>query len=131
MSFIVAITGGRDFYDYPHMKRVLGAVHRQRPISVIRNGGMTGADALSSYWAYENKVDTECFGAKWGSLDRRAGPERSREMLSWGECGNCCTTRHWEPDLLVAFPGGRGTNTAVDIARELNIAVLDHRGDKD
>lgn len=129
--FVVAITGGRDFYDYPHMKRVLEALHRQRPITEIRNGGMTGADALSSYWAYENKVDTECFGAQWRSLGKRAGPERSREMLKWSECGNCCSWRQDDADLLVAFPGGRGTDAAVRIARGLNIAVLDYRGDKD
>lgn len=127
MSFIVAITGGRDFYDYAHMKRVLGALHRQRPITVIRNGGMTGADALSSYWAYENQVDTHCYGALWGAEGRRAGPTRSRLMLTRGQ-----TLMVEVPaDLLVAFPGGRGTDAAVKTARELNIAVLDHRGDKD
>lgn len=123
MSFVVAITGGRDFDDYEHLKRVLDANHRQQGITVLRNGGMTGADALSSRWAYENQVDTECFGPKWGTHGRAAGPLRSRRMLG--------SSYFSHADLLVAFPGGRGTDAAVGIAREMNIPVLDHRGDKD
>lgn len=126
MSFVVAITGGRDFKDQQLLRTVLNALHAQRTITVIRNGGMTGADALSSRWAYEKKVDTECYGADWHSFGSAAGPLRNGQMLAGTGVGGDI-----HADLLVAFPGGRGTDSAVKIARELNIAVLDHRGDKD
>jgi hypothetical protein len=102
----VVITGGRDFADRDLLFAVLDDIHDTRgPITLIRNGGMTGADALSSRWAYERQVDTECVGALWGQYRKRAGPIRNEWMISRGT------------DVLVAFPGGRGTANTIEIAR--------------
>ena len=78
---IVVVTGGRDYPNTPRLFSVLDEIHVDTPISLIRNGGMTGADALSSRWAYSRKVDTECFGALWGQFGSGAGPERNVRML--------------------------------------------------
>lgn len=108
---IVTITGGRDFADRWLLFNVLDEIHSRHGIHLIRNGGMTGADALSSRWAYERLVNTECFGAKWGDHGKSAGPRRNNDMLAAGS------------DLLVAFPGGRGTQNTIEQARRLGIAV--------
>jgi hypothetical protein len=123
---IVVVTGGRDFADYEHVKSVLDALHGHGWIDVIRNGGMTGADALSSRWAYERKVNTECFGAKWGTWNTGGGPLRNAYMLEHDDLGNLKRA-----DLVVAFPGGFGTESCVSEARLRNMAILDRRGDKD
>lgn len=107
----VVVTGGRDFDDCELLFDVLDEIHAVTPITLIRNGGMTGADALSSRWAYERKVDTECLGALWGQFGPKAGPIRNEQML-------LRTT-----DRLVAFPGGRGTQHTVGVAHRLGIAV--------
>lgn len=109
----VVITGGRDFNNRDLLFRVLDEIHDDRPITLIRNGGMTGADALSSRWAYERKVDTECVGALWGQYGSKAGPLRNEWMLSR------------PTDILVAFPGGRGTRNTIDRARRLHFTVIE------
>lgn len=111
----IVVTGGRDFDDRALLFATLDGIHdgNRGPIALIRNGGMTGADALSSRWAYERLVDTECVGAKWGELGKRAGPIRNGWLL----------TR--PTDALVAFPGGRGTQSTIEIARRLRIEVVE------
>ncbi len=109
----VVITGGRDFDDRELLFKTLDAIHDDRPITLIRNGGMTGADALSSRWAYERKIDTECVGALWGTYGSKAGPLRNDWLLSR------------PTKLLVAFPGGRGTQSTIGIARRRRIEVIE------
>ncbi len=110
---IVVVTGGRDFDDRDLLFRTLDRIHDETPITLISNGGMTGADALSSRWAYERKVDTVCVGALWGKYGSKAGPIRNEWLLSG------------PTDLLVAFPGGRGTQSTIGIARRRGIEVIE------
>lgn len=117
---IVVVTGGRDFDDYAVLKARLDVLHIARRITVIRNGGMTGADALSSYWAYERKVDCECFGPKWRTFDYAAGPFRNHHMLTHDDQGNYRLAH-----LVAPFPGGRGTANCVKKAKSLGIEVAD------
>lgn len=107
----VVVTGGRDFADRSLLFGVLDGIHDATPVTLIRNGGMTGADALSSRWAYERRVDTECVGALWGKYGSKAGPIRNEWMLSR------------PTDLVVAFPGGRGTQHTIDRARRIGVIV--------
>lgn len=109
----VVITGGRDYDDRERLFAALDNIHAHTPITLIRNGGMTGADALSSRWAYERKVDTECVGALWGQYGGKAGPIRNTRMLGMGT------------DLLVAFPGGRGTANTVACASRSGIRIYE------
>lgn len=109
----VVVTGGRDFADRRLLFKTLDAIHDDRPITLVRNGGMTGADALSSRWAFERRVDTECIGALWGQYGSSAGPIRNEWLLSR------------PTGLLVAFPGGRGTQNTLDIARRHHIEVVE------
>ncbi|HVM95122.1 MAG TPA: hypothetical protein VMT89_01980, partial [Candidatus Acidoferrales bacterium] len=52
------------------------------------------------------------FMADWRRNGRAAGPIRNQQMLTEGK-----------PDLVVAFPGGRGTRDMVNKAKAANVAV--------
>ena len=54
------------------------------------------------------------YRADWEGLGRKAGPIRNQQMLDEGK-----------PDLVVAFPGGRGTANMMRIAREAGIEVIE------
>jgi hypothetical protein len=52
--------------------------------------------------------------AEWETLGRKAGPIRNERMLTEGK-----------PDLVVAFPGGRGTAHMTRLAREAGVEVVE------
>jgi hypothetical protein len=60
-------------------------------------------------------VDELAFPADWERHGRKAGPIRNRTMLAVGK-----------PDLVVAFPGRRGTEHMVAIARNANVPILEN-----
>lgn len=105
----IVVTGGRDFNDADLVNRVLTRIDP----SEIAEGGASGADRLVALWAHENDVPCTTFPAKWALHGRAAGPIRNRQMLE-----------EFSPDLLVAFPGGRGTANAVSLAEKMNIPVV-------
>lgn len=90
----------------------LSSIHMARRISVLIHGGAPGADRHAKRWAVMNDIQTMGFPADW-SLGPRAGPLRNQRMIDEGE-----------PDLVVAFPGGRGTADMVRRAKAAGIEVL-------
>lgn len=58
------------------------------------------------------------FPAKWKMYGRSAGAIRNAVMLS-----------EFQPDIVVAFPGGRGTAHMVRIARAAGIDVIEISSD--
>lgn len=75
------VCGSRTFSDYRMMSTHLDALVAERGApTVLVNGAMMGADALSSYWAYERKIDTLAYGAMWGRYGGSAGPRRNSDM---------------------------------------------------
>lgn len=114
----VAVTGGRGYDDYRHVKRVLD---EERP-SVVVQGECPygGADRLAKRWCKENGVPCLGMEALWDFYGKGAGPIRNGWML----------------DLLpiyklIAFPGDRGTNNAVEQAHKREMLVRDERGTND
>lgn len=112
------ICGSRTYSDYDTMKLALqGRIFRS--VTVVITGGMSGADALGAYWAYEHKVDTECYGAQWGRQGNAAGPIRNQRMLDKGK-----------PTLVMAFydkpiSQSRGTADMVRRARAAGVPVIE------
>ena len=76
-------------------------------IAKIVTGGARGADKLAVQWANSRQVNRTIYLAKWAMFGRYAGLARNREMLD-----------SEKPDLIVAFPGGKGTAHMVRIARQ-------------
>jgi len=82
-------------------------------ISVIINGGASGADTLSTLWANDRGVTCETKYADWRKHGRAAGIVRNAEMLDSGI------------DLVVAFPGGSGTRDMINRSKKSGIEVVE------
>ena len=78
----------------------------------IISGGADGADKLAEDWAVINYCQWKTFPADWRRYGKAAGPIRNQQMIDKGK-----------PDLVVAFPGGRGTANMIMLAKENEIPV--------
>ena len=108
MTKSVLVCGGRDFDDYERVKEVLDKLE----ISRIIHGNAKGADILGDRYARERGIERIIYPANW-DIGKRAGYVRNSLMLN-----------HGKPDIVVAFPGGRGTAMMVDIAQKGNVEVI-------
>lgn len=110
----VIICGGRNFSEPAQVHRELDRIHAERSISVLMEGGATGVDRFAFEW-HCGKLPMLCerWEADWGKHGRAAGPIRNQRMLDEGK-----------PDLVVAFPGGRGTADMVRRAKAAGVEVL-------
>lgn len=109
----VLVCGGREYTNRDKVFDVLDKIHNKYTIERIIHGDAEGADTLAREWAVENEIIREEYPAKWktfkkeGRLVKSAGPIRNQEMFNKSS-----------PDLVVAFPGARGTQGMIDIASE-------------
>lgn len=81
----------------------------------IISGRATGADSVAADWAIVNWCKLHEYPANWSKYGRSAGFIRNAQMLSEGK-----------PDLVVAFPGGKGTAHMIRLAKDVGIKVLEH-----
>lgn len=110
----VLVCGGRDYSDVSRVYAVLDKLHREAGIDCLMQGGARGADILASVWATKNHVLQEVYEADWENQGSFAGPARNKRMLDEGR-----------PDLVIAFPGGRGTADMVRKARKAGVEVVE------
>lgn len=108
----ILVCGGRDYADKERVARALDAVHKKHRITLLIEGGASGADACGLVWAVTRRVATKTIEADWAKYGRSAGPKRNQRMLDEGK-----------PDAVVAFPGGTGTADMVRRAKRANIPV--------
>jgi hypothetical protein len=109
----VLVCGGRNFRDVRAVKDALTDLHMESHITKIIEGGASGADCYAAEWADEWSMAHETFSADWQTHGRAAGPIRNQKMLDEGK-----------PDLVLAFPGGRGTDDMVRRATAAGVRVL-------
>ena len=117
----VLVCGGRDYNDRnavilaldnlsePTEEHILGSVE----ITVIHGDCPTGADLWAEEWSIVNWSPPCRYPADWQTHGRAAGPIRNQQMIDEGK-----------PDLVLAFPGGRGT---ADMVRRANRAGIEVR----
>lgn len=110
----VLVCGGRDYNDGARLSAVLHKLHQEAGIDLIIEGGAKGADFLAHVWATMEDVPTERFEADWENQGSFAGPARNKRMLDEGK-----------PDLVIAFPGGRGTADMCRKARRAGVEVIE------
>ncbi len=108
----VLVCGGRDYSRADHVWDVLDKIHHDKPIDQIIQGGATGADGAARGWAMSRGVTCTTVLADWDKQGKAAGPIRNQRMLD-----------EHNPDMVVAFPGGRGTADMVRRARVAGIPV--------
>lgn len=106
----VIVCGGRDYDDRARVYAELDALSPD----VVIEGGANGADYCAYRWVREKRgcEGWERYEAEWDKHGRGAGPLRNQRMLDEGK-----------PDLVLAFPGGRGTADMVRRAERAGVPV--------
>lgn len=108
------VCGGREYRNRTWLYLVLDTLHSERRILRLITGGSRGADHLAEQWATENRVFNARYVADWKQHGRAAGPIRNQRMLD-----------EERPNVVVAFPGGRGTADMVARAKAANVEVIE------
>jgi hypothetical protein len=115
----VLVCGGRDFRDREAVYNVLDPLRDK--MGALMCGGAPGADTLAWDWGWSRNFHCERYFADWKTHGRAAGPLRNQRMIDEGK-----------PDLVIAFPGGRGTADMIRRAETAGIEVrsvpLPHTG---
>lgn len=126
----VLVTGGRDWGlvtprtpdktwlqaqdDRDMTYAVLDSIREEHGIDCIVQGGQSGADDLAEEWAREREIPKIItYVAGWKKYGNSAGPIRNKFMLDDNP----------DLDLVIAFPGGKGTANMVKQAQERGIPV--------
>lgn len=109
----VLVCGGRNYGDVDRVGVVLNRLHDAKGIDLIIQGGARGADEISAAWGSFNGVPVETYNADWENQGSFAGPARNKRMLDEGR-----------PDLVIAFPGGKGTANMMRQARKAGVEVI-------
>jgi hypothetical protein len=106
----ILVCGGRDYNDQKKFNAVMKEY--DRVITTLISGRAKGADSLAEDWAARHMVNAEIYPADWRRYGRSAGYQRNLRMRDEGK-----------PDLVIAFPGGRGTAMMIKLAEEKGIKV--------
>lgn len=108
----VLVCGGRDYEDVVTVYRALDMEnHLQGGFDILMQGGATGADEIARQWADEAGVQKVTFHYQ-RKAGKAGGPLRNAAMLQFGQ-----------PDLVIAFPGGKGTADMVARARAAYVPI--------
>lgn len=122
----IIVCGGRDFTDHVFLFETLDALHKERPITLVIEGGQRtrtasqghqivgGADYWGMRWAKRCNIPFVTVRAEWKIHGNAAGPIRNQQMLN-----------DHKPDVVVAFPGGDGTADMVHKAKKYNTEVIE------
>ena len=111
------VCGGRDFNDYDAVYKEIVFLYNNTSITEIVQGGAKGADSLGEIVAKEIGLSCIEFPANWNKYGKGAGHIRNKQMLDYLD----------EGDIVVAFPGGKGTANMVSIAKKAGFTVRDKR----
>lgn len=108
----VIVCGGRKYNDVGNVYIKLDEFHATTPITELMQGGATGADFIAKTWAEKRGITNHETRADWKNNGRAAGAMRNSVMLKWG------------PDVVIAFPGGTGTDDMIRKAIKANVKVV-------
>lgn len=125
----ILICGGRNFHDrgflYGYLDFKSGSFKKT---ATIIQGCASGADSLAREWAINRGFKNEDYPANWDDLEH---PKAIIKVNKWGKKYNYNAgfIRNQEmldskPDLVIAFPGGGGTQQMVKIANEAFVPVV-------
>lgn len=116
----IIVTGGRNFentqfvFDTMHRIRRLLTLDEEEQLVII-HGGARGVDSIVEQWTQFNFLESIVYLADWNTHGKAAGPIRNREMLD----------NHDDVDIVLAFPGGPGTNHMKTLAKKRGHLVLE------
>jgi YspA, cpYpsA-related SLOG family len=111
------VCGGRNFTDHIKFNRELTDIitngTRQWDEITIIHGAARGADTLAGLYAKMFGIKVEAYPADWDEFGLNAGVIRNQNMLDTGI------------DLVVAFPGKKGTADMVRRAKKAGVRVIE------
>jgi hypothetical protein len=123
-SMHVLVTGGRYYSD---RNAVFGELDKLQAAStqklVIIEGGQRwikgteifgGADYWANEWARKHGCTCITVNADWDRHGNAAGPIRNSEML-----------KIWQPSVVLAFPGDRGTADMKQKASKAGVRIIE------
>ena len=120
MATTVIVCGGRDYNDVPALFKALDFFDAKYDFALVIEGASDdvtgpykGADYWARQWARTRGKLHRSVHARWKVQGRAAGPIRNQEMLD-----------KYKPDLVLAFPGGRGTGSMKELARKAKVKVV-------
>ena len=120
------VCGGREYADRDKVYNVLDEFSIRYSSNWVPNdnwlpsdittisGAAKGADRIAIDWATVNYARLEEYPANWADHGKSAGYIRNRQMLEEGK-----------PDVVIAFPGGRGTAMMVKLAKDAGVPVYE------
>ena len=108
----ILVCGGREYTDVKTLCAVMDKMLSDQ-IAII-HGNCKGADKLSGEWAKTKGIPVITVDANWDYYNKSAGHIR-----------NYCMLKFCEPDLVIAFPGGRGTAGMIEKARKAGVNVVE------
>jgi hypothetical protein len=111
----VLVCGGRDYDDAGFLESELEQLFQYGGVSHVIHGDYKGADKLAGAWArsHYGVQEVRC-PANWHIYGPSAGPNRNQAMIEL------------KPDLVLAFPGGRGTADMVRRAKAAGVKVKEY-----
>lgn len=110
----VLVCGGREYGATPSERAaVVTVLAALRGDVTVVHGAAPGADSEAGQAAEILGLRVEKYPADWATHGKAAGPLRNQQMLDTGI------------DLVIAFPGGRGTADMKGRARLAGVVVLE------
>ena len=117
----ILVCGGRNLHNVSLVYNTLNDVSLAwDEICIAQGGCKTGGDKFARDWARSKGHPLITMDANWSVYDKAAGPIRNQWMLDW-----------IKPDLVLAFPGGRGTADMVAKAKSLGLWVKEIKDKSD
>ncbi len=110
----VLVCGGRNYNCRDAVFSELDSLRLRYGQLTIIQGGASGADALARDWCFSQR---SCHlinePADWKKYGKNGGPIRNQRMID-----------EHKPEVVLAFPGGRGTRDMIARARRVFIPVF-------
>lgn len=107
----IIIAGGRDYLPNEEEKETVKNILKENQVTGIVSGCATGVDTWAIDLGSELELSIDLFPADWKQHGRSAGPIRNGLMAQYA-------------DMLIAFPGGRGTDNMIKQATEKGLKVV-------
>ncbi len=105
------ICGGRDYVFDSKDEAWLDMLRVTEGVSMVIEGGATGADFCGGMWARNRGIFVHTEKADWNQFGKKAGPIRNRKMAKLA-------------DACAVFPGGKGTADMEKAAREAGLKLF-------
>lgn len=110
----VLVTGSRNYTDIKFVRDTLDKLHKEYNFTVLIEGGASGVDYIAGSWANDvANVDHVVVKAEWNKYGPSAGYRRNQRMID-----------DYQPDIVVAFPGGKGTKDMIQRSEQAGLPVI-------